>query len=530
MNPYRRVKRGVKRALSNGELKILLRRTGENFNNPLPARDLKPHRKEELRVACILDEFTEQQLGDELRLVPIHPDRWFEPFVECVDLLLVESFWKGSGGSWGSVAFEYNSKERELLRRIVRLCKENGIPTAFWNKEDPAHFDEFIEMALEFDHIFTTDLNCVPKYRERGKEAKVLPFAAQTSLFNPVEITRERLDRVSFAGSWITFYPERNAFFERLAGVLGKDLDVFDRNFGTTDPRYSFPKKYRGIIKGRLEGQEILRAYKGYRFGLNINSVTDSPTMLARRVFELMACNTPVLSNYSEAIRNLFDDQVIHSNDESVLKRRFDELRSDEASYRVLRQRALREVMLHHTILDRVNVLLNECVDHPNDKKTRKVICLCRDRVELNRLSPVINRQAYDDLELVVIERKDTGALWNRAIGERALVIRMDGSDFHGEHFILDMALAFFYSDAEMVTKLSHYEGDVLRDDGHQFRWVDEVQPRALMIDPSKVGRTEAEWLWEGEASQTRRKCLCLDEFNFALGTRELKGHDGIDF
>ena len=43
---------------------------------------------------------------------------------------------------------------------------------------------------------------------------------------------------------------------------------------------------------------------------LNINTVTDSDTMFARRVFELMSSNTLVISNYSEEW-NCFGDNII---------------------------------------------------------------------------------------------------------------------------------------------------------------------------------------------------------------------------
>ncbi len=61
-------------------------------------------------------------------------------------------------------------------------------------------------------------------------------------------------------------------------------------------------------MKGVLKGEEILQAYKGYRYGLNMNSIKGSPTMFARRVFELMACNTVVLSNHSDGIVEQFGD------------------------------------------------------------------------------------------------------------------------------------------------------------------------------------------------------------------------------
>ena len=59
--------------------------------------------------------------------------------------------------------------------------------------------------------------------------------------------------------------------------------------------------------------------YKESKFGLNINTVTNSYTMFARRIFELMSSNTFVLSNFSKGIYDIFKDNVIYLNKENKL-------------------------------------------------------------------------------------------------------------------------------------------------------------------------------------------------------------------
>ncbi|BDZ42873.1 hypothetical protein GCM10025865_21720 [Paraoerskovia sediminicola] len=48
------------------------------------------------------------------------------------------------------------------LRGITRWCRENDVPTVFWNKEDPVHFDLFVATAALFDVVFTTDVDSIP--------------------------------------------------------------------------------------------------------------------------------------------------------------------------------------------------------------------------------------------------------------------------------------------------------------------------------------------------------------------------------
>jgi hypothetical protein len=522
MEPYRHVKHFIKRRLSGRELNTLLRRTGIHFESPPVQRPSKPDRVGSVKAACILDDFTYDQFRQVMELVPIDPERWFEPFQAGVDMLLVESFWRGSGGSWKGIAYDYNPKERELLRRIVRWCRQAGVPTVFWNKEDPVHFDEFVDLAMEFDHIFTTDAGCIAKYRALGKEAEVLMFSAMPSLHNPIEVYGSREDKVCFAGSWMPMYPARMADFERIAQAISDyGLDIYDRNLERGDPRYAFPEKYRGMIRGTLIGEEILRAYKGYRFGLNLNSVKDSETMLARRTFELMACNTPVLSNDSLALRKIFGDLAICSDDAAHIRRKLEELRGDEDAYRRFRQAALRAVMLDHTIDDRVGQICSKVFSLPAPIKFRKAICLLSGGPRERRVLAEFRAQSHRHKETRLMPggQREHEALWKQAVSENALLVNLSDSDHYGPNFLRDMVMAFFYSEAAMVTKVSHYRrGAGLVDPGRQFRWVQEVVPGSLMIDPAKIGWEEAMALWDGRSRSTSKRCLSVDEFNYLEG------------
>lgn len=50
----------------------------------------------------------------------------------------------------------------------------------------------------------------------------------------------------------------------------------------------------------------MLTAYKAYKAMLNVNTVTESSTMCARRVFEILASGTNVISTPSKALAALF--------------------------------------------------------------------------------------------------------------------------------------------------------------------------------------------------------------------------------
>jgi spore maturation protein CgeB len=495
-----------------------MRSVGDHFDLKA-VKDGQIRTTDDIKVACILDDFSFGVLRDELHLIPIKPDTWYEPFNQGANMLLVEAFWRGSENSWRGIAYDYNFKEREFLRRIVRWCRHNGIPTVFWAKEDPPHVDEFIDLALEFDHIFTTDLGSVPRYKEKGKDAMVLQFAAQPSIHNPTEYYPTRERKVSFAGSFIHLYPERNRDLNSITdNIEDFGIDIFDRNLDRGDAKYKFPERYKPMVKGTLKGNEILRSYKGYRYGLNLNSIKRSDTMFARRVFELMACNTVVISNKSVGMEKMFGDLVISSDDGAEIRKGIDALEKDERSYRKLRLRALRAVMEGHTYRDRVDQMASAVFNIEPISKTKGVTVIATaegsERPEIH----CFDLQIYKDKRLVHADMKNienVAIIVREASSEGRLLAKMRSQDHYGPHFLGDMAMAFYYSDPNVVTKLSRFVvTDRIAEDGNQYRTVDRTSPGAVMIDPSKMSIEEAVDIITGNMEKTP-SVLSIDEFNY---------------
>jgi spore maturation protein CgeB len=108
-------------------------------------------------------------------------------------------------------------------------------------------------------------------------------------------------------------YPERTRDLGDFVMELPafRPLEIYDRNYGKNDPNYQFPPEYQRYIVGTLPFDEIDKAYKGYRYAINLNSIKQSQTMFARRVYELLASNTITISNFSRGLRLLFGDLVL---------------------------------------------------------------------------------------------------------------------------------------------------------------------------------------------------------------------------
>ena len=173
----------------------------------IPALKTPPTRSEGAPVvAAILDTFTEYCLRYEADLVLLTPKQWKRQLERAQPtFLLVESAWSGNNGEWRYLLTNYKSRDVNPLRDLVKHCREHGLTTVFWNKEDPPNFDVFIDAAKEFDFVFTTDADCIPKYKEICGHDRVylMAFACQPRLHNPCRTNPGRATQfVSLGVGW----------------------------------------------------------------------------------------------------------------------------------------------------------------------------------------------------------------------------------------------------------------------------------------------------------------------------------------
>jgi hypothetical protein len=372
--------------------------------------------REKLRIACILDEFTMECLRKEALVLKISPNEWKNQIVNFrPDFLFVESCWFGNNNQWGSLIYgnSYNApNQMDELTKVVEYCKKESIPTVFWSKEDPVHYDKFAPTAKLFDYVFTTDANMVASYKkDYGIDAEPLCFFCQPAIHNPLEVT-PRKNKAAFAGSYYLTKKERCDDFDVLTNALKKanvEYDIFDRCLHRKESNLKFPERFKQNVVGYLEPNEMWKAYKGYKYTINMNSVKQSPTMFARRVYESLASGTPVVSNYSKGVVEQFGDIVCASDDPDEIVN-FLEKMQDESEYRKVVEKGVREVLSKHTVADRLKQICNRIgiaiTDHlPNVHLVANVSNIN----EAEHAYTVFTNQTYRNKRLVVNMLNESG-------------------------------------------------------------------------------------------------------------------------
>lgn len=282
----------------------------------------------DIRMALIADEFTTSTLKREVVTVSPTPQSWRQELeLQEIDVLFVESAWVGNDKSWTRKVGYYEDDQNSELKKLVNFCRSKGIPTVFWNKEDPVHFNRFRLTAKLFDVVLTTDANCLEDYwNHRGANLKALgslPFWAQPEIHNPLASRRAYSHSVAYGGSYYgDRFAERSAELRSiLEGAKAEGLTIYDRQADNPDSPYRFPKSLEPYVQGGLSYEDMVQAYKSHPVHINVNSVNNSPTMFSRRVFEISACGTPQISGKSFGVSWLFDGHipVVRSRQESEL-------------------------------------------------------------------------------------------------------------------------------------------------------------------------------------------------------------------
>ncbi|MGP9817199.1 glycosyltransferase family protein [Glutamicibacter sp. 363] len=530
-----------------------------------------------LKVAVILDDFSARAWGPEWDCTFITPADWKEHLESTdFDLLFVESAWAGNGKAW-QYHLTGTSAPRPALVEMVNAFKEKAIPAVFWNKEDPPHFEDFLDCARLFDFVFTSDERKIVDYqRELGHERIAsLSFAAQPVFHNPVRpLSQERRD-VAFAGMYFAHkFPERREQMEIVLGgatdvadKLPYGLDIFSRQQGG-DENYQFPAPYAEHVVGSLDYDRMLAANKYYNVFLNVNSVVDSPSMCARRIFEITAAGSAVVSAPSDAIGNFFDpSEVLEvSTREEAANAIRSIVQSPELRDRMVHS-GQRRIWREHTYAHRARrvesfVGLSQVEPSARSMASRPKVSAVVSTIRPHQIDHIISSvgsQLNVDTELVLVthgfavDRKafeakaveanladykilelsaelSLGDCLNAAVAEATgdFITKMDDDDLYGANYLFDQVAALRYSGASIVGKQAHFmyladsDATLLRFAHREHRFTNLVMGPTMLGHASVFKNTHFASRSRGEDTQFLRDVIdaggsvySSDRFNF---------------
>lgn len=507
-----------------------------NKDNPLIAynylKGIWPKTQKKARFISILDEISENSWANEFTLYGLNKNDYQKQIQGSTsNALFIESCWKGNKGTW-EYAFTSPGLKHANAQKLLdalSIAKSKGMPIIFWNKEDPMHYEKFLPIAEKCDVIFTTDENRVSNYKTDlpNKKVYAMEFAANQYICNPVNRNRYEEETICFAGSYYSVgHDDRKVQMDQLLpALLEFNGAIYDRMSNLNNERYFFPEQYRHLIRDAVDFKTMSVLYKKFKIFLNVNTITDSPTMMSRRVYELLACGTPVISTPSYALEKQFPNivQIARNADEAIKIAK--DLLTDEWKYRHIAHLGYREVMLNHTYAHRVGALLKSVdVEYKEPKAKVSVIMATMREHFIDRILVNIGRQNYGNIELIIVTQNFSkiaiqklknglnqlnnlisykvleinsemtlGARLNQAAEQASgdYLAKMDDDDFYFENYLTDMLIPFSYGNFGLVGKkemfiyLEESDKTILRYHNQSHRVTDFVTGATLVFKTS---------------------------------------------
>ncbi|WP_338590442.1 glycosyltransferase [Shewanella khirikhana] len=285
------------------------------------------------KIGLVADLATAVGLAPDASLIHLTPGNWklkinlFRP-----DFVLIESAWRGHGNSWQRQIVDAPSVQ---LTELADYCRKRDLPAVFWNKEDPIHFERFMQTALLFDYVLTTDSDSVPAYLAlKGacfKTVDTLAFCAQPKWHFPAATDAQADDSVAFLGGYygLELAERSEQQLQILSALSDKGLKIYDRFWFEHKNQGSFPEALKPFCLPAVDLSKSYALYRRYKTHINFNTVQHSQSMLSRRVFELAASKAAIISTPSIAMGNIFGSHIPQVIDGITANRALQEYRCD---------------------------------------------------------------------------------------------------------------------------------------------------------------------------------------------------------
>ncbi|MGB4985512.1 MAG: glycosyltransferase [Erysipelotrichaceae bacterium] len=402
------------------------------------------YQKSTLNVGIITDEFMYNYYKDSINLININVDN-YQHLIDnhLVDCLLFISCWHGMEND------NFRGIDNRLkIADIFNYANEHDVKTIFQTIEDPTNYDTFVHIAKSSQFIFTSSIEKVNDYQRdcQNDNVFVLEYGINPLFHNPIGINEKEdcpfKDSVFFAGSWTDRYKNRCVDICKLFdGVInaGKNLIVADRNYEKHLVGYRFPLQYRKFLIPALPHDKLQKVHKLFDFNININTIQDSQTMCAMRVYELQALGCLMISNYAISVSENFP-YIYIINDLKETKEIINNYSKDQLYQSVVSN--YNHVYSNFTVYNRLNYILEKCgINHHFDDK--KVLVLVD---EINdHTKELFNKQTYNNKQL--------GAISEIASYDYDYVTYLDESLNYDKNYLANLTNGFKYTNVDYITK-----------------------------------------------------------------------------
>lgn len=250
----------------------------------------------------------------------------------------------------------------------IKEIRNQGIKTAVWFTDDPYYTDWTVEIAPQYDVVFTLEISCVTLYRSLGcKKVYYLPFAVDPEQYHPKAVTGKHLSDVCFLG---TAYWNRVEIIDKISPYL-TDISVAIAGWWW-DRLKNYSMLESSIQLGAwMTPQETSDYYNCAKIVLNIHRMADDDTInhngrktpahsINPRTFEINGCASLQIVDSREELAKHYipGKEIITYNSPEQLLERIQYFLEHEEERREIAFNGYKRTLKDHTYRKRVFQLL----------------------------------------------------------------------------------------------------------------------------------------------------------------------------
>jgi glycosyltransferase involved in cell wall biosynthesis len=422
----------------------------------------------------------------------LSPDNYIQVLEDNnLDFIFYITCWKGiEDEEWKGIKFR--EKPKKAFENIIQIAKRRDIKLVFQSIEDPSNFEYFLPLAKYFDFIFTSDTEMIDKYKKELNHEHVWygEYGFNPLLNNPISSFNKHIESCFFAGSYTTKYLERckdlEVMFDTIAATM--PLTIADRNYKTNEKTLQYPEKYQKYIIPPFEHDILQKIHKLFKFNINLNSIKQSPTMCAMRVYELQAQATHIVSNYALSVFNKFPNisLIVEKVDFSY----FSDI--DSSFEKRLRIETLRKVMNNKTSFDILANFISLIDDKYKYNIQRNIVVLYREKSD--KLIISFNKQTYKDK--ILISEQDFINNYDKYKAKYSFFTWFNDKNEYESNYLNDMINGFKYTNVGYITKNSFfadivYHKDIEHDYTYFIKGIDKTVFRVDKYLPTQFISTK---------------------------------------
>lgn len=446
--------------------------------------------KHNLRVGVIGDEYMYNFYKDSFSSVHyLSPQNYPEILSGGLDLVIYTTCWKGiNNEEWRGVKFREAPKQ--ALDSILSYAKANNIKTVFQTIEDPSNFDYFLPVAEKFDYVLTTDTDCIERYKKELGHENVFfgEYGVNPQFNNPIGCRREIRNAAFFAGSYPKRYKERCDDMETIFDSIinsGGELLIADRNFGADSEDLLYPQRFIPSVLPPVGHAILQKLHKLFRYNLNFNSIKQSPTMCAMRVYELQAQGNGIISNYANSVFNKFPSIRIIPHEQNMSS---DFSRDESWEEYETNMGNVRTILNEKTSYQVVETLLSNIGLAPETTTEKNIAVICKKKTARIRAS--FNAQSHKNK--LLIEEKQLEE-WDELKSKHNIsYFCWFSEEFEYEHnYLNDLLNGFKFTNSTYITKGAYFSSEGVYIHGPQHEYTTSCSGKALSLFSTKYSTPE---------------------------------------